>query len=156
MNKPCVRLMLALLIVTSTSAFAANRAVEVAIFGIGPGVDMAALKTLRQVIGMSVANGVADKFMVTGNGSIPIEGGFSACVEAAPTTREFGAFVQQLRTIRPNPRTTGYSVRPIPSCPTEPVVFCTQDVKICPDGSFVGRVPPSCAFAPCPTVVNPR
>lgn len=29
-------------------------------------------------------------------------------------------------------------------------VFCTQDVKQCPDGSFVGRVPPDCSFAPCP------
>lgn len=27
---------------------------------------------------------------------------------------------------------------------------CTQDVKSCPDGSFVSRQPPSCAFAPCP------
>ncbi|MDD5055959.1 MAG: hypothetical protein PHZ00_06885 [Candidatus Peribacteraceae bacterium] len=29
-------------------------------------------------------------------------------------------------------------------------VFCTLDVKLCPDGSSVGRVAPSCAFAPCP------
>lgn len=29
-------------------------------------------------------------------------------------------------------------------------VACTQDAKVCPDGSTVGRVPPSCEFAPCP------
>lgn len=29
-------------------------------------------------------------------------------------------------------------------------VVCAQDVKQCPDGSFVGREPPSCEFAPCP------
>lgn len=29
-------------------------------------------------------------------------------------------------------------------------VFCTQDVKECPDGSYVSRVPPTCEFAPCP------
>ena len=29
---------------------------------------------------------------------------------------------------------------------------CTYDAKICPDGSSVGRLPPSCEFAPCPTV----
>lgn len=29
-------------------------------------------------------------------------------------------------------------------------VFCTQDAKMCSDGSFVGRVPPTCEFAPCP------
>jgi hypothetical protein len=27
---------------------------------------------------------------------------------------------------------------------------CTADAKICPDGSAVGRVPPSCEFASCP------
>ena len=34
----------------------------------------------------------------------------------------------------------------------EEAVFCTQDAKECPDGSFVGRVPPSCEFAECPTI----
>lgn len=29
-------------------------------------------------------------------------------------------------------------------------VACTLDAKACPDGSYVGRVPPSCNFAPCP------
>ena len=29
-------------------------------------------------------------------------------------------------------------------------VACTMDVKLCPDGSGVGRVPPTCEFAPCP------
>lgn len=29
-------------------------------------------------------------------------------------------------------------------------VFCTLDAQVCPDGSYVGRVPPSCEFAPCP------
>lgn len=28
--------------------------------------------------------------------------------------------------------------------------FCTMDAKQCPDGSFTGRVPPDCRFAPCP------
>jgi hypothetical protein len=31
------------------------------------------------------------------------------------------------------------------------MVFCTMDAMLCPDGSSVGRVPPSCAFAPCPS-----
>lgn len=29
-------------------------------------------------------------------------------------------------------------------------IACTQDAKICSDGSAVGRVPPNCEFAPCP------
>jgi endonuclease YncB( thermonuclease family) len=27
---------------------------------------------------------------------------------------------------------------------------CTEEAKICPDGSAVGRIPPNCDFAPCP------
>lgn len=42
--------------------------------------------------------------------------------------------------------------------PTEPIteepVFCTADAKICPDGTGVGRIPPKCDFAPCPTATN--
>ncbi len=31
------------------------------------------------------------------------------------------------------------------------VANCTQEAKICPDGTPVGRVPPDCQFEPCPT-----
>lgn len=31
-----------------------------------------------------------------------------------------------------------------------PTGACTLEAKLCPDGSGVGRVGPSCAFAPCP------
>lgn len=31
-------------------------------------------------------------------------------------------------------------------------VACIQDAKICPDGSGVGRIPPSCEFAPCSVI----
>jgi len=31
-----------------------------------------------------------------------------------------------------------------------PANVCTQDAKICPDGSAVGRIPPRCDFAACP------
>lgn len=33
-------------------------------------------------------------------------------------------------------------------------VVCAQDAKLCPDGSSVGRQPPTCAFAACPTAGN--
>ena len=35
-------------------------------------------------------------------------------------------------------------------CVEKPVA-CTADAKVCPDGSGVGRVPPNCEFAPCPS-----
>lgn len=30
-------------------------------------------------------------------------------------------------------------------------VLCAQDVKQCPDGSYVSRQGPKCEFAPCPS-----
>ena len=38
---------------------------------------------------------------------------------------------------------------------SSPTVTCTEDAKICPDGSSVGRIGPKCEFAPCPTT-SPR
>lgn len=28
-------------------------------------------------------------------------------------------------------------------------IFCTKDAKLCPDGSYVGRIPPDCEFQAC-------
>lgn len=33
-------------------------------------------------------------------------------------------------------------------------IMCTMEAKVCPDGSYVGRVAPNCDFAPCPTQVS--
>jgi hypothetical protein len=35
------------------------------------------------------------------------------------------------------------------AAPEPELVACTMDAMICPDGSYVGRVPPTCEFAPC-------
>ncbi|MEX1052666.1 MAG: hypothetical protein WEC80_02355 [Patescibacteria group bacterium] len=32
----------------------------------------------------------------------------------------------------------------------ENTVFCTQEAKLCPDGSYVGREGPNCEFTQCP------
>lgn len=32
---------------------------------------------------------------------------------------------------------------------------CLLDVRLCPDGSYVGRVPPACGFRACPTTTPP-
>ncbi len=34
--------------------------------------------------------------------------------------------------------------------PNQEIVFCTQDAKLCPDGSYVSRTGPMCEFVPCP------
>jgi len=45
----------------------------------------------------------------------------------------------------------GVPSAPMPTepCGEEPVA-CTMDAKLCPDGSYVARIPPKCDFAPCP------
>lgn len=40
--------------------------------------------------------------------------------------------------------------QPVPAPAPDPGVACTMDAMQCPDGSYVGRVPPSCQFAACP------
>ncbi|OGV92236.1 hypothetical protein A3B57_03120 [Microgenomates group bacterium RIFCSPLOWO2_01_FULL_47_10] len=49
----------------------------------------------------------------------------------------------------------GFDYSPPPASATPhptsgPVSACTADAMICPDGSSVGRIAPSCYFAPCP------
>jgi hypothetical protein len=148
MNKLKFSFIFSIMMLTASSAFAQKTAVEINIGGIGPAVDAAAFETVQQVIGHAVANGIVEKFIVRGYG---IEGGFSACAQASSKTKGFAAFIKQLKAITPNPDTTAYSLDPVASC-IEEVVFCTQDAKLCPDGSYVSRVAPSCAFAPCPAV----
>ncbi|MDO9105552.1 MAG: hypothetical protein Q7U57_11385 [Methylovulum sp.] len=148
MKKSPIAFIFAALLVTAAGANAAdNRAVEININGIGPGVDEAAFTTVKQVIGNAVANGVIDKFIVNGRG---IEGGFFACAESSSRNKGFVSFIKQLRTITPNPSTTAYSINAVEACADTSNTFCTQDAFMCPDGSYVGRVPPSCEFAPCP------
>jgi len=40
---------------------------------------------------------------------------------------------------------------PAPEKPNNGAVACTMDAKVCPDGSYVGRIGPKCEFAPCET-----
>jgi len=47
-------------------------------------------------------------------------------------------------------------VVPPPTDTAEEPIFCAMDVKTCPDGSYVVRVPPKCEFAACPRVQEQR
>ncbi|MEQ1558299.1 MAG: hypothetical protein ABL933_05090 [Methyloglobulus sp.] len=145
MNKSKLHLFFMLLVSLSTSAMAVNNAVEITIGGKGPAVDALAFRMVQRTIGNAITNGIIDNFNVSGYGK---EGGYSACAQASPFTKSFPAFVQQLRTIKPNLNTTAYSLHLTTACP-QATAFCTQDVKRCPNGSFVGRIAPSCQFAAC-------
>lgn len=94
----------------SAPALAESRAVNISIGSIGGSLDNAALRTVRQVIGFAVGTGTVDKFIVYSpreGAPIPIEGGLSACAEAGfgITNTRFNAFIQQLRSIKPQPGT---------------------------------------------------
>lgn len=156
MKKTAVYLSCLLLMLVSTVSTATPKrvAVEISIGGIGPGVDEAALQTVRQVIGSGIGQGVVNKFIVN-DYARPIEGGFTGCVQASPYTDQFIPFVKQLKAIKANPMTSFYNVRWIPACKdykplSKDPVMCTMDVKQCPNGKYVGRTGPDCAFAPCP------
>ncbi|MBE8970073.1 hypothetical protein IQ277_28825 [Nostocales cyanobacterium LEGE 12452] len=103
----------------SAPAFAESRAVNISIGSIGGPLDNAALRTVRQVIGSGVGNSTVDKFIVYSprTGSIPIEGGLSACAEAGfgISNTTFNAFIQQLRSINPKPGTF-YNLELTASC----------------------------------------
>ncbi|MEH2091508.1 hypothetical protein [Nostoc sp.] len=103
----------------SAPAFAESRAVNISIGSIGGPLDNAALRTVRQVIGFAVGTSTVDKFIVYSprTGSIPIEGGLSACVEAGfgISNTTFNAFIQQLRSINPKPGTF-YNLELTASC----------------------------------------
>lgn len=43
----------------------------------------------------------------------------------------------------------GEGVELVPTIPPVSGV-CTQDTKLCSDGSYVSRIPPTCEFPPCP------
>lgn len=161
MKKPTCLLLLGSALSASATAAAENRAVNIAIGSIGGEYDKAAAQTIRQVIGHAVANQTVDNFIVNAprpGGPLPAEASFSMCAEAGleTTDEEFTAFIDQLHSIKPK-RGTFYNVDPAASCGTagngsggSDDVVCTMDVKLCPDGSSVGRVAPSCEFAPCP------
>jgi hypothetical protein len=133
-------------------------AVKVSIGSIGGLIDDAAIRAVRQIVGHAVATQTVGVFVVTiprKNGPIPIEGGLSFCAEAGFNVVDsgFNEFVNELKSIQPKSGTF-YNINLADRCPVtlenNDDVFCTEDAKICPDGTGVGRVPPSCEFAPCP------
>ena len=96
-----------------------RHAIEININGIGPAVDRMAYKKLRKTIGDAVTNEVIDKFVIYGYGK---EGGFSGCIEDRPLltvepSKNFEKLVKQLTAIKPNRKTTAYSISRVKTCP---------------------------------------
>lgn len=147
-------------------------AVSVNIGSSGGPLDYAALNAIRRIVGSAVATGVVDTFVATGgvdtfdvnsprdDSPIPIEGGESFCAEAGfnPPGSKFRLFVDEMKTVQPEIGTF-ISIQFVDHCPVtledDDSIVCTEDAKMCPDGTFVGRVPPSCEFEPCPGIDFP-
>lgn len=68
--------------------------------------------------------------------------------QSAPENREQ---INKYLAITPSPIATPVitSIPSITASISVPVVFCPEDIKQCPDGSFVNRAGPSCEFLPC-------
>lgn len=75
---------------------------------------------------------------------------FEECVEAGYPVME--SYPRQCRTS--DGRSFVETVPPDSMAPEKPTgdsdVVCAMDVRQCPDGTYVGRIPPDCEFAPCP------
>lgn len=73
--------------------------------------------------------------------------------QAQPTTIEPADGMDEFIITEPvpePPRSQPLPANRPPATNTDPV-FCTMDVKECPNGSFVGREGPNCEFKECPT-----
>lgn len=69
--------------------------------------------------------------------------------------------IMEALVLYPQEKDVHEEILPVPLPPTDttpPVkddmVMCTMDAKMCPDGSYVGRSGPSCAFAACPVATS--
>lgn len=68
-----------------------------------------------------------------------------------PTQRNPFMTVEYTPTPTPSPLILPtQSASPSGIIPPKGDVFCTMDAKECPDGTFVGRSGPNCAFIACP------
>lgn len=120
----------------TTKPLETHHAIEISINGNGYAVDKNSYKKVRKTIGDAVTNDVIDKFVIYGYAK---EGGFSACVEARPSSNPpsaaFEKFVKQLNAIKPPRKTTGYGINRVQTCPALPAT----DTSIRPKTVFVEK-----------------
>ena len=81
---------------------------------------------------------------LSGVSRIDLQTAYQNAIQQAITLlmQEVSQLEAQLAALTAN-QTTGYGVS---------AIACTQEAMRCPDGSYVGRTGPACAFATCPAV----
>ncbi len=115
------------------------------------------------MVGHAISTGIVDIFVVYG--STPREGGIYFCAEAGNyiVDLQFNEFINELNSIKPN-QGTFYNIDRVDNCSitveyddtSDEDISCTEDAKVCPDGSWVGRMHPNCEFAPCLEEIPPK
>ncbi len=100
-------------LISSTAAFAEERAANISIGSNGSGSVSITVATVLQVIGHAIGSGLVNKFivLVPNENAIPIEGGGTACIASGfdfpanpPFTEDkFTQLLEQLRSIQPEP-----------------------------------------------------
>lgn len=112
MKRLAYALLIGAFVLNNMSVFAedladpAERAVNITLTNDGRGLDNAALRSVRKLVGQAIAASAIDTFAVyspRADGPIPIEGGLFACAEAGfnATPKKFNTFVKQLRSVHP-------------------------------------------------------
>ena len=89
---------------------------------------------------MNTFNQILSTFKFIDNNPTPTCIPRPACLDATPQClmpESENMCPPSARQSPPSPKPTGQTV-------------CTQDAKLCPDGSYVGRTGPNCEFAKCP------
>lgn len=72
-------------------------------------------------------------------------------VQIPSETQPSNIITPTIKPISPSPTLIPTITIPVPtSTSSAQPKACTQDAKICPDGTGVGRTGPNCEFAPCP------
>lgn len=137
-------------VLSSSIAFAEDRAVNISISSKGVPADASAIQKVRKITAQALAQGTVDTFYVYNprvDGPHFIEGGLFACAEAGfnSTPQKFQAFIEQLRSVHPK-RLIVYKVEQAASCkaiePTEPQRCggfagrkCSEEQQYCDFGS---------------------
>lgn len=113
-------------------------------------------KSVLILFGLLVIIGTVVAWILYSNTPPKTIASYAECIAAGHPVLE--TFPEQC--ITPNGDTFTRAIPPgeesVPPPPQEDkinpdqAVFCTMEALECPDGSFVGRIPPSCEFAPCP------
>lgn len=107
------------------------------------------MDNLQKIVVLCVVLGVGVFIGLQFAGALP---GGEATTQIDPPSLELETGPEDVDTEDTEGPDTPVVVTPAPAPSPEPdMVACTMDAKMCPDGSFVGRVGPDCEFAACPS-----